>query len=112
MHVAGSTAAAANPADAPWAELVAEATNTALARELDYPLTLNPLIVSPAWAGHADAKVAALDCAAHRWKRREAPFGIAGYDVSGSAIRLTADDLKPARAFIARWGYQAGMAFA
>ena len=111
-HVAGSTAAAADPADTPWAELVAASINADITRELGYPPEVAPLIVVPEWAGWAPIKEAALRAGALRWKYLESPFGIAGYDVSGSAIRLPNDDLKPAREAIARWGYQAGWAFA
>jgi len=97
-YVAGSTAGHA-PADlAPWADEVALAVNAAVNHALDLPD--GTLLSAEALA---DLHVAALAIGAERMKRREAPFGIAGFDVSGGAVRLSADDLAAGRVAIARW---------
>ena len=95
-YVKGSTTGA--PDDAPWADLVASAVNAAVTRELD--LVEGQELAAEALA---DLHVAALAIGAERMKRREAPWGIAGFDVSGGAIRISGDDLAAGRVAIVRW---------
>lgn len=98
-YVAGSTAGHA-PADmAPWADAVAAAVNAAMNRVLDLPE--GAVLGADAIA---DLHVAALAIGAERMKRREAPFGIAGFDVSGGAVRLSGDDMAAGRVALQRWG--------
>lgn len=101
-YVAGTTTPGAD--DAAWADDVAAAVNAAVTHELDYPVTyVDPLPLDMV----SDLHVAALAIGAERMKRREAPFGIAGYDVSGGAVRLSADDLMAGRVAITRWAWTA-----
>jgi alpha-D-ribose 1-methylphosphonate 5-triphosphate synthase subunit PhnI len=104
-YVAGDTTPAAD--DGAWADDVAAAVNAALTRELDYPVDT---VMSP--ESVADLHVAALAIGAERMKRREAPFGIAGYDVSGGAVRISGDDLAAGRVAIVRWAYSATVGLA
>lgn len=104
-YVSGATGSASAD-DAAWAQAVADATNAAIEHELGP--TVDPMPEGMA----ADLRVAAFAIGAERYKRREAPFGVAGYDVSGGAIRLSADDLKAGRVALERWSYAGGIGVA
>ena len=104
-YIAGGSATT-NPDDLAWSDEVAAAVNAAATHELEG----EPIAeLSPAWH---DLHAHALMAGAETYKRREAPFGIAGFDVQGGAIRMSADDLKPLRAAIARWHRSGGIAVA
>jgi hypothetical protein len=109
-HVAPGQTASAE--DAAFAVDVAAAVNAATTRLLEVAPEVEPLIVDGTWEGLPDLHVAALEAGSARWKRREAPFGIAGFDVQGGAVRLAADDMKPIRAAVDRWHRSAGYAIA
>jgi len=95
-YVAGGTAT--TPDDAAWADTVAIAVNAAVSHELALP---EDALLDD--AAIYDLEVAALAIGAERMKRREAPFGIAGFDVSGGAIRISGDDLAAGRVAITRY---------
>jgi hypothetical protein len=108
-YLAGGSATT-NPDDLAWSDEVAAAINAAATHELELlPEEPEPVAGTPAWD---DLHAHALMAGAETYKRREAPFGIAGFDVQGGAIRMSADDLKPLRAAIARWHRSGGIAVA
>lgn len=94
--------------DAAFLELIAASVNGAADRHLEYPTDTALL---PAGCLE-DMHRGALAIGAEQWKRREAPFGIAGFDVSGGAVRLSADDLRAGRSAWERWAPTGGVGVA
>jgi hypothetical protein len=103
-YVAGSSAPT-SPDETTFADLVAQAISGAIVhevgRDVDTPPT-DPVEL-------AELTSAAYIAGSERWKRREAPFGVAGFGVDGAAVRIGADDLAGVRAILARWSPAAGV---
>lgn len=82
-----------------WAETVAKAVNDGIIVRLNGASVLNPAA--------SELHLAAVYAGGEAYKRREAPFGVTGFeDMEGRAIRLARDYLEGAKPIIDR--YSAG----
>jgi hypothetical protein len=103
-YVAGASAPT-SPDETTFADMVASAVSAAIVHEIGWT-TDDP---APAAGVLDDLTSAAYIAGSERWKRREAPFGVAGFGADGSAVRITADDLAGVRVILARWTPGAGV---
>lgn len=80
----------AHSADAQQLEAVAMASSAIVAQ-----LTTGRTVPEPV------LKLAALTVASEEWERRNAPNGVRGFGVDGTAVRIGADGTRAARAILA-----------
>jgi hypothetical protein len=89
-------------AETAWATACANAVNDGISVRLNGALILDPY--------PAELTTAALMAGGEAFKRREAPFGITGFnDMEGNAIRLARDYLDGVRPVIDRYGAGPGI---
>jgi len=85
-----------------WAEACAAAVNDGINVRLNGAAITDP--------PPAELKTAAVMAGSEAFKRREAPFGITGFnDIEGNAIRLARDYLDSIRPIIDRYGAGPGI---
>jgi hypothetical protein len=89
-------------AEQAWAEACADAVNNGVEVWLNGAAILNPL--------PSELQTAATMAGGEAYKRREAPFGVTGYnDMEGNAIRLARDYLEGVKPVIDRYGNGPGI---
>lgn len=91
-------------AETAWAETVAKAVNSGIEVRLNGSEVIFP---SPA---ADELHLAAVYAGGEAYKRREAPFGVTGFeDLEGRAIRLARDYLEGSKPLIDRYGAGPGI---